>query len=91
MTIVQQAIEHYKYGISHDIFSEPVTSYARLSIEALKKQIPQKVINHGHLYGYACKCPVCNTFVTNNSGIHGNYCYNCGQALDWGEEYDRLY
>lgn len=38
----QEAINHYKHGISHDIFSEPVTTYARLSIEALGKQIPKK-------------------------------------------------
>ena len=35
---VQDAIEHFKYGISHDIFSEPVTSYAKMAIEALEKQ-----------------------------------------------------
>lgn len=34
---IQDAINHFKYGISHDIFSEPVTSYAKLAIKALKK------------------------------------------------------
>lgn len=32
----EEAIAHFKYGITHDIFSEPVISYAKLAIEALK-------------------------------------------------------
>lgn len=38
MTEIDKAIEHYRYGISHDIFSEPVTTYARLAIAALQEQ-----------------------------------------------------
>ena len=37
--LVKQAISHFRYGVSHDIFSEPVTTYAKLAIEALKKEI----------------------------------------------------
>ena len=33
---IEDAINHFKYGISHDIFSEPVTSYAKLAIKALE-------------------------------------------------------
>ena len=33
---IEDAIAHYKYGITHDIFSEPVTSYAKLAVEALE-------------------------------------------------------
>lgn len=36
--LVKQAISHFLYGVSHDIFSEPVTTYAKLAIEALKKE-----------------------------------------------------
>jgi len=35
---IDEAINHFKYGISHDIFSEPVTSYAKLAFIALEKQ-----------------------------------------------------
>ena len=84
--MIQKAISHYKYGINYDIFSEPVTSYAKLAVDALKKQIPQKVINKGHLYAYACFCPVCNSIVsTAPSYDEAKYCYKCGQALDWSE------
>lgn len=34
----EEAIRHFEYGISHDIFSEPVTSYARMAIAALQEQ-----------------------------------------------------
>lgn len=36
---IQDAINHFRYGISHDIFSEPVTTYARMAVEALEKQL----------------------------------------------------
>ena len=36
--LVEQAISYFWYGVSHDIFSEPVTTYAKLAIEALEKE-----------------------------------------------------
>ena len=36
---IEDAIQHFKYGISHDIYSEPATSYVRLAIKALEKQL----------------------------------------------------
>lgn len=39
---IQDAINHFKYGVSHDIFSEPVTSYAKLAIRALEKLQKEK-------------------------------------------------
>ena len=36
--LVEQAISHFGYGVSHDIFSEPVKTYAKLAIEALEKE-----------------------------------------------------
>lgn len=36
--LVEQAISHFWCGVSHDIFREPVTTYAKLAIEALKKE-----------------------------------------------------
>ena len=40
-TAIQSAINYYKHGISHDIFKEPMTSYAKLAIEALEKQLKE--------------------------------------------------
>ena len=36
--LVKQAISHFAYGVSHDIFNEPVTTYAKLAIDALEKE-----------------------------------------------------
>ena len=32
--LVKQAISHFRHGVSHDIFSEPVTTYAKLAMDA---------------------------------------------------------
>ena len=42
---LEKAISHFKHGISHDIFSEPVTSYAKMAVEALEKQKLKAVDN----------------------------------------------
>ena len=38
MASIEEAIYHFKYGVSHDIFSEPVTTYAKMAISALREQ-----------------------------------------------------
>jgi hypothetical protein len=76
---IKKAIEHYNYGISHDIFSEPVTSYARLAVDSLEKQIAKKPNPDTKFYGFGF-CPTCNACFLDNST---NYCGNCGQKLDW--------
>ena len=72
----QEAINHFKYGITHDIFKEPVISYATMAIEALEKQIPKKPIELGDGRFY---CPVCHS---NNRAL-GEDCDICGQKIDW--------
>lgn len=88
------AIKHFKYGITHDIFSEPVISYAKLAIEALEKQMPKKVeFAIDHTWGTTRKqpvCPVCDYYLTMTEFIGDGekitYCDHCGQAIDWSEE-----
>ena len=43
-------------------------------IEALKKQIPRKLIE--------AYCPSCHAI----AGRGYDYCWHCGQALDWSDE-----
>jgi len=38
MNEIEKAIEHFHYGITHDIFGEPVTTYARLAVDASEKK-----------------------------------------------------
>ena len=82
--LVKQAISHFSYGVSHDIFSEPVTTYAKLAIEALEKQIPKKPL-HMHKNYY---CPICKEdgWMLWDDAIPNDmdkYCGICGQAIDW--------
>ena len=51
----------------------------KLIIEALEKQIPKKVTKSA--------CPSCNRIFLfrHSEKIKGDYCDNCGQALDWSD------
>lgn len=57
----------------------------KLIEEALKKQIPQKpkAVRSHDFKGFTLgDCPVCDRTVDNNE----QYCFNCGQRLDWEAE-----
>jgi predicted nucleic acid-binding Zn-ribbon protein len=88
--LVEQAISHFWYGISHDIFSEPVTTYAKLAIEALKKYNGVTVQNCGRWeddHGdYVCSC--CHTaftdeivWIVRGESNEPNYCPHCGAKM----------
>ena len=78
--LVKQAISHFSYGVSHDIFSEPVTTYAKLAIEALEKQIPKFPYD-------TVSCPLCKIEVELQpiDIEQVTYCLHCGQAIDWSD------
>lgn len=88
-----KAVEYFKEylefseraGISPE-YNEAQT----LAIDALEKQVPKKVLNQKGLknfnsqkYAIRGNCPVCGTedLISSTS----DYCYHCGQALDWEE------
>ena len=84
--IKQKAIENGV--ITEYVFNE------RAIMEALEKQIPKKPTPHkvevekikiGNAnWGKGTtiyKCPNCNEFISRTY----DYCYNCGQALDWSD------
>lgn len=86
--MTEQAINHYKHGISHDIFKEPVTTYAQLSINALEKQIPKKPV-HNTIDRCNC-CPVCGSPFTFYGAYRtfeykSHFCSYCGQSIDWSK------
>lgn len=89
---IEDAISHYKYGISHDIFIEPVTSYAKMAVEALEKQIPKNVISDGNDSDDWVYCPFCNELLGTNESTYNSfcennwepiYCHKCGHKLSW--------
>lgn len=54
-----------------------------MAIKALEKQIPKTPLESDRKIRYCevFKCPNCDFEF---SGRISNYCYRCGQALDWG-------
>ena len=57
-----------------------------IAIEALKKQMPKKVLTERNIY----ICPSCGASVETDCGddmldYRLNFCDNCGQKLDWSE------
>lgn len=80
-------IEKKALELLNDVeFSEKyqgVQEYAEMLIvckEALEKQIPKKVTK--------LVCPSCNRIFLFRHGEKrkGDYCDNCGQALDWSDD-----
>ena len=76
--LVEQAISHFSYGVSHDIFSEPVTTYAKLAVEALEQQVSKKP--YWEYGGWHCKS--CGLNVLSDE----YFCPVCGQAIDWRDD-----
>ena len=68
---------HFKNEESRAIY---ITEALDLAMEALEKQIPKKLVIGEELY----HCPGCGE---KDAILQGdNYCFNCGQALDWSDE-----
>lgn len=96
---IQEAIENrercYSYLIGCGPNATPENVEAvRLSVEALKKQLPQKPIPHkvdvdairiGNTTWCkgttVYKCPCCGSFI---SRLY-SFCFKCGQSLKWEE------
>ena len=73
MNEIEKAIEHFHYGITHDIFSEPVTTYARLAVDALREQAER---SKGCVW---CKS---DSQVTHNGEHFCFFCSYCGKRLE---------
>ena len=72
-------------GLIENCDMKEVSRHADLLDDAIKKQIPQKPLpaEENILVSLCYVCPNCyKTF--SGTGI-ADYCYHCGQALDWDE------
>ena len=83
---IQETIENLKYLISDDCTDNQMDFVEEIetAINALEKQIPKKPIptEEQHIrYSMSYVCPLCGHYFS-GTGI-ANYCYHCGQALDW--------
>ena len=74
--------EHIGCGIEVPLYDEEL----EVVVEALEKQIakkPKKIKIEGYRYTDTYRCPTCGGNFS-GTGI-ADYCYHCGQKLDWSE------
>ena len=74
--------EHIGCGIEVPLYDEEL----EVVVEALEKQIakkPRKIEAEGYRYTDTYRCPTCGGNFS-GTGI-ADYCYHCGQKLDWSE------
>ena len=74
--------EHIGCGIEVPLYDEEL----EVVVEALEKQIakkPKKIEIEGYRYTDTYRCPTCGGNFS-GTGI-ADYCYHCGQKLDWSE------
>ena len=85
------AVSTKAYALYCDSIAEDQCEAVDKAIAAVKKTIPQKVKRDP----FGVECPNCGgrvvlpttyTFNGNMIGVRCDYCYSCGQALDWSEE-----
>ena len=72
-----------QYGDMDD--SSPYEEAINIAVKAIEKQIPKKTKNNGYhseIERFIGACPLCNCYNV-SSDDDNNYCYACGQALDW--------
>ena len=77
----EEAIAHFKYGISHDIFSEPVKSYAKMAIEALQERPKGR---WAHLGGDEWCCTNCGYVISTEGSWEkpdAKFCEECGADM----------
>lgn len=58
------------------------------AVEKQKPKKPKKVTNSGVRYTDEYVCPNCEQHFT-GTGI-AEYCYHCGQAIDWNEDLEGM-
>ncbi len=75
----QEALETIRYEVDEECHCGYIENELRIAMTALKKQIPKKLPIVEELY----HCPVCGEKDAISQG--DNYCFNCGQALDWSD------
>ena len=63
---------------------ETLQNVIERAIKALEKQVPQKVKKYKGLNETACpECGIAFGYYDYDDNEKFDYCYNCGQKLDW--------
>ena len=85
----QEAIKTFKTVVVYapEKYENKYYKAIMLAIEALEKQIPKKPIKSDRQeirYTLEYDCPTCGRSFTGTG--FADYCYHCGQALDWSDD-----
>ena len=92
---VREAIEYFKIMLfdMEGMGFKHIPKYYETAIEALEKQLPKRPRENGMSDGlikktkyYTCQnCGNCLLTEMMNERQNTNYCWDCGQRLDWSE------
>lgn len=87
MTEIEKIIKSIKEMFPDFLCEFEEYKMAQVVINALKKQIPKKVVQNKNIY----LCPNCGANAETDCGddmldYRLNFCDNCGQKLDWSDE-----
>lgn len=69
--------------------SEENIKAKKMAVAAMKKQIPQRPVEHFTGNEWECKCPVCGGITDTPTEVIEEciqYCGWCGQRLDWSDK-----
>jgi hypothetical protein len=81
---IDEVISEYSEGLQKELREQK--KYFEVASKALEKQVPQKVKKYKGLNETACpECGVAFGYYEYDDEKF-NYCYNCGQKLDWESE-----
>ena len=78
--------DNCEYCYSQGNFGQQKEAF-EVSIKALEKQIPKKpkkIEAEGYRYTDTYRCPICGGNFSGTGIV--DYCYHCGQKLDWSDE-----
>ena len=79
----RRIIQHIEiHSRKEPIFAVYISEALNMAISCIEAQIPKKPVPY---FNDEYKCPICDTLVNLSSGYKQPFCYNCGQAIDWGE------
>jgi len=91
-----EAIKELQENIDLPFGSNISKEAAKLAIQALEKQIPKNPRKTDSYRGvlkrvYAYVCPTCGNVCLEkymNERQNTMFCWNCGQKIDWSDEYE---
>lgn len=87
MSDIERAIKSLKNIIEYWTSKPTEVKACEIAIEALEKQMPKKVAETRARFQVNEYCPSCGAWIRFEKIIPINYCFKCGQKLDWsGEE-----